>query len=147
MSTKKVTRPAKGKAAPLPEYAVERAGWLAELFLQDLGPQAHVLRRQGNGGVDFDFLVTIPRDKALKHFAVDVQATEKPNLRKWSFASRHPQLGKWKNSNLPLLFLVVNPKTKELRYGWAKDAKRASGGLSLPLRPGEKLALDFADQK
>ena len=146
MNTKTATRLAKRKVKRLPDFAMERADLLAELFLQDLHPQM-LLRHRGNGSAGFDFLVAVPRGNALEHFAVDVKATDRTNMRNWRFASKHPQLEMWKKSNLPLLYLIVNPKTNELCYGWAKDAKRAPGGLSLPLRPGEKLALDFAGRK
>ena len=112
---------------------VSRRGELmAELFLQDLGPQ--FISRPTTSDVGYDLLVGFSNKKGgINTFAVEVKSTERPPKLKFTLAKR--TFDRLSHSNIPGLLLVADVKQNRMYYAWL-DSKVATAGddiISIPI--------------
>lgn len=106
----------------LPDYVERRADILAEMFLRDLNPK--FLAQASFQGAVWDYMVAFQTTGGkLIHVAVQVRATEQPFSAKFTFAALPQQVNQFLKSNLPVLILIVDVKTKSYAWNWASNAK------------------------
>jgi hypothetical protein len=112
--------------APVRNHDVDRRGeLLAELFLQDLGPE-FLARPTFDFG--YDLLMGFRNSRGgLNNVAVVVKATERPVQARYTVSRR--DFERWANSNIPVLLLVVDVKNNRLFHTWpTPDIARDTGG-------------------
>jgi hypothetical protein len=96
------------------ESIAHRAELLAELFLQDLGPE-FVAQPTHDFGYDFFAGFQNPRG-GTNIVAIEVKSTE---MMKNNFVDiRTSKYKNWANSNIPVLLLVVDVKENEYYFAW-----------------------------
>jgi hypothetical protein len=88
------------------EFVGRRGELLAELFLQDLGPE---LLARATPNLGYDFLVGFPNERGgINNFLVEVKSTEKLSPDRFPLSRRWYE--RFRNSNTPCLLVVVNVK-------------------------------------
>ena len=96
------------------ELLSRRAELLAELFLQDLGPE-FVARPTADFG--YDFFAGFPNPRGgVNIVAVEVKATEARSTD--FFMVPMTKYARWVNSNIPVLLLVINTKENVHQFAW-----------------------------
>lgn len=112
-----------------------RSELMAELFLQELGPE--FVARSTADDFAFDFLVGFAnKDGGVNTYAVEVKATEKPI--KDTFCVPRDLFNRLAHSNIPLILLVVDVKRNQLYYAWPpkdNDVKHSSRNVAMPVTP------------
>ena len=125
-------------------FVGRRGELLAESFIQALNPT--FFAKPDTQRMPFDYFVGFTDKKGLlKTYAVEVKATEKEIGNKYTFPASKRTLDNFKNSNLPVMFLVADVKRNRLFYNWAKlltktDRRESHHGFaraSIPLIPLE----------
>lgn len=102
-----------------------RAELMAELFLQELGPQ--FLSRPTSPDVGYNLLAGFEnKRKGINTFAVEVKSTEAPPGPRYQLS--RDVYDRISHSNIPGLLLVVDVKHSRLYFSWLDSAKRASTG-------------------
>lgn len=123
-------------------YVGRRAELLAELFLQELGP--HYLAQASGPGSPFDFLATfVAPDGTSKSIGIEVKATQREFGSQFPLLSPENVIRGWRNSNIPVLLLVVDVKRSRFFFNWAREIREAAPsaragrgprGFVIPLR-------------
>jgi hypothetical protein len=123
-----------------------RGALMAELFLQDLGPE---FISRPTSDVGYDLLVGFSNKRGgINTFAVEVKSTEQPPGPKFQLL-KHVFV-RLSCSNIPSLLLVADVKQNRMYYAWL-DAKIAANGgqmVSIPIieldnRTTKKLKAEF----
>lgn len=97
-----------------PDYVTRRGELLAELFFQELEPEFLV---RSPADFAYDLLVGFRNTKGgINNIAIGVQATER--LSRNRYTVEREQYLQWANSNIPVLFLVVDAKHSRLFFAW-----------------------------
>jgi hypothetical protein len=114
------------------ELVSRRGELLAELFLQELQPE-FIARALANFGYDFFVGFRNPRG-GNNVIAIEIKATE--NVLNGSFSVTKKLYGRWANSNIPVLLLVVNVKENRLFYHWPSSevASGSQAKVSMSIR-------------
>jgi len=110
------------KTEQKPWYVADRGELLAQVFLQDLKPVS-VARGGKDGGVDYLATFKTP-NQGLRVIAVEVKATERPV--KDNYSLKADLVSRLSTANVPVLILVVNVKSNEIYYTWARGAAALS---------------------
>ncbi len=106
---------------------------MAELFLQELEPEAIVRPRPDPG---LDFLVTFRNSRGgINSFGVEVKSTEQDV--QLSFGIDRKIYDRLASSNTLILLLVANVKQNKLYFAWIDKRRRHSGAATvmIPLTP------------
>ncbi len=106
---------------------------MAELFLQELEPEAIVRPRPDTG---LDFLVTFRNSRGgINSFGVEVKSTEQDV--QLSFGIDRKIYDRLASSNTLILLLVANVKQNKLYFAWIDKRRRHSGAATvmIPLTP------------
>jgi hypothetical protein len=95
-----------------------RSMLMAELLFQDLG--ASFVARPDSDSLPFDFLVGFSNPNGgTNTFAVELKGTEKPVKGQYVLKSRSARA--FANSNIPVIFLVVDSKQNQSWYAWGHE--------------------------
>ncbi len=123
-------------------YVGRRAELLAELFLQELGPD--YLAQASGPGNPFDFLATfVAPHGTSRSIGVEVKATQREIGSHFRLSSPESAIRGWQNSNIPVLLVVVDVKRSKVFFNWAQaigesaspaGASRKTAGFAIPLR-------------
>jgi hypothetical protein len=108
-----------------------RADLMAELFLQELGPQ-FVTRPTADVG--FDFLIGFANRKGgVNNIAIQLKATDRSPGNRIQLERR--LFERSAHSNIPNLLLVVDVKENRLYYAWLTPDQRHSNAsrISVPI--------------
>ena len=107
------------------ELTHRRAELLAELFLQELQPSmlTRILANRPFGDFYAVFRTKMSRSVTI---SVEVKATEKPITGDFRFRAPIRAAEAMRNSNIPMLLLVVDVKANEIYFNWASKAKEES---------------------
>lgn len=106
-----------------------RAELMAELFLQELGPQ---FLSRPTDDVGYDLLVGfLNTEGGINTFAVEVKSTERPLTRIQLPRRAFDRIAK---SNIPGLLLVADVKHNRMYYAWLNhEGVSDSDAVSIPL--------------
>jgi len=104
---------------------------MAELFLQELGPQ--FVSRPTTEDVGYDLLIGFLNKKGgINTFAVQVKSTERPPGTRFRVPRR--TFDRVAHSNIPGLLLVADVKHNRMNYAWLTSGQLAgSVSVSVPL--------------
>ena len=97
-------------------YVVQRANLMAQEFLLDLGALSVNSLPSADFGLDLIAFFE-GSDASVKIVGVNLKATEREIGHTFPFAS--DDLRALRNSNLPVMLLVVDAKRNELYFAWA----------------------------
>jgi hypothetical protein len=113
------------------EIIWRRGKLLAELFLQDLQPQ-NLMEVSDNPIFDY-FAGFRTKAGALITIGVQVKATEQPIRDAYPLQVSRPRLEDFTNSNIPVLFLIVDVKENQIFFAWASaiDPRKAAHTTAL----------------
>lgn len=91
---------------------------MAELLFQDLG--ASFVAQPDSDKLPFDFLVGFSNSNGgTNTFAVELKGTERPVNGK--FVLKLKSAKAFANTNIPVIFLVVDSKQNQLWYAWGHE--------------------------
>jgi hypothetical protein len=112
------------------QFIARRGELMAELYLEELGPQFVSRPAQDVG---YDLLVGFLNDKGgINTFAVKVESTELPPGARFHLLRR--TFDRFAHSNIPGLLLVADVKQNRLYYAWLTPKKSTgSSRISIPL--------------
>ena len=125
-----------------PWYITKRGQLLSQEFLFELAPKQAIYTGDEPDHL-FDYMALFPKsDGSLVTIAIAVKATEEEIEGVYPF--KISDLEKFKNSNIPVLILVIDVKRNKFFLNWAKNAivseKKESLNseqfVSIPLRQG-----------
>jgi len=106
-------------------YVGRRAELLAELFLQELGPD--YLAQASGPGNPFDFLASfVASDGTSKSIGVQVKATQQEVGSHFRLSSPESAVRAWQKSNTPVLLVVVDTKRSKVFFNWAQAIKESA---------------------
>lgn len=95
-----------------------RATLIAELLFQDLG--ASFVARPDSDVLPFDFLVGfLNPNGGTNTFAVELKSTERPVNGQFTLKLKSARA--FSNSNIPVIFLVVDSKQNQSWYAWGHE--------------------------
>jgi hypothetical protein len=115
------------------EMVSRRGELLAELFLEELGPE---FIARATSRFEYDSLIGIRNSRGgVNNIAVGVKATERSVSERYPIPKR--QYDRWAHSNIPILLLVID--VKQNRYHYALLSPEVANGpvdsrvISIPL--------------
>jgi hypothetical protein len=125
-----------------PWYITKRGQLLSQEFLFELAPKQAIYTGDEPDHL-FDYMALFPKsDGSLVTIAIAVTATEEEIEGVYPF--KVSDLEKFKNSNIPVLILVIDVKRNKFFLNWAensiaseeKDSLNLEQFVSIPLRQG-----------
>ena len=103
-----------------PWYITKRGQLLSQEFLFELAPKQAIYTGDEPDHL-FDYMALFPKsDGSLVTIAIAVKATEEEIEGAYPF--KVSDLEKFKNSNIPVLILVIDVKRNKFFLNWAKNA-------------------------
>jgi hypothetical protein len=103
-----------------PWYITKRGQLLSQEFLFELAPKQAIYTGDEPDHL-FDYMALFPKsDGSLVTIAIAVTATEEEIQGAYPF--KVSDLEKFKNSNIPVLILVIDVKRNKFFLSWAKNA-------------------------
>lgn len=110
-----------------------RAMLMAELLFQDLG--ASFVARPDSDSLPFDFLIGFSNPNGgTNTFAVELKSTEKPVKGQFTLNLHSAQA--FSNSNIPVIFLVVDSKQNQSWYAWGHEI-----GAQIPAKTANSFSI------